>query len=60
MWGKALMISPILRKGQTTLKYYLPRATWYDWYTGKEVNYTGSNYYEMDVQPDTPIPLHIS
>ena len=59
MWGKALMISPILRKGQTTLKYYLPRATWYDWYTGKEVNYTGSNYYEMDVQPDTPIPLHI-
>jgi hypothetical protein len=20
---------------------------------------TGSNYYEMDVQPDTPIPLHI-
>ncbi|XP_063403845.1 maltase-glucoamylase-like [Mytilus trossulus] len=59
MWGPALMISPILREGQTNLRYYLPQSTWYDWYTGIEVNYTDSNYYEMNVLPDSPIPLHI-
>ncbi|KAL8616023.1 hypothetical protein ACOMHN_014985 [Nucella lapillus] len=35
LWGPALLVSPILEKGQTELKYYLPEGCWYHFYTGE-------------------------
>lgn len=36
LWGPALMISPVLEKGKTTVDVYMPDDVWYDYYT---VNY---------------------
>ncbi|XP_076463033.1 putative maltase-glucoamylase 2 [Babylonia areolata] len=35
LWGPALLISPILEKGQTELQYYLPEGRWYHFYSGE-------------------------
>ncbi|KAL4237199.1 hypothetical protein ACF0H5_005579 [Mactra antiquata] len=58
LWGPALMISPILNEGQTSIDIYIPRGPWYDFYNGHEV--TGQNdYITLPVEPDTKIPLHV-
>ncbi|XP_050403277.1 maltase-glucoamylase [Patella vulgata] len=56
LWGPALLISPILEQGQTTLKYFLPQGIWYNYYDGQPEN--GPEYRNMAVEPDSPIPLH--
>lgn len=33
LWGPALLISPVLAEGQTSLEAYLPSDIWYDFYT---------------------------
>ncbi|GFO05071.1 lysosomal alpha-glucosidase protein [Plakobranchus ocellatus] len=33
MWGKCLLISPILEKDQTKLTYYLPKGKWFNYFT---------------------------
>lgn len=33
LWGPALLISPVLADGQTSLEAYLPDDVWYDYYT---------------------------
>ena len=33
LWGPALLISPVLTEGETTLTAYLPSDTWYDYHT---------------------------
>ncbi|RUS75325.1 hypothetical protein EGW08_016914 [Elysia chlorotica] len=33
LWGRCLLISPILEQGQTELKYYLPQGKWYNYFT---------------------------
>ncbi|CAL1536418.1 unnamed protein product [Lymnaea stagnalis] len=44
LWGACLLISPILKQGQTELKYYLPQGKWYDYFThaGEEIR-NGAN-----------------
>ncbi|XP_076337317.1 lysosomal alpha-glucosidase-like isoform X2 [Tachypleus tridentatus] len=41
LWGKALMIIPVLEKDTDVVEVYFPRATWYDYYTGMKVVTTG-------------------
>ncbi|KAM4693329.1 maltase-glucoamylase-like [Discoglossus pictus] len=41
LWGPAFMISPVLEEGHTTVTAYIPKARWYDYYTGRQVNETG-------------------
>lgn len=33
LWGPALMISPVLKEGETSVQVYFPDDTWYDYYT---------------------------
>ena len=37
MWGKSLLVAPVVEKGATTRRVYLPRSTWYDFWTGDRV-----------------------
>ncbi|XP_078065159.1 sucrase-isomaltase, intestinal [Mustelus asterias] len=37
LWGAALLISPVLHKGMTSVRAYIPDSPWYDWFTAKSV-----------------------
>ena len=36
-WGPDLLVAPVVEKGATTRKLYLPRGTWYDYWTEERV-----------------------
>jgi len=36
LWGRDLLIAPVVEQGATSRKLYLPRGTWYDWWTGEK------------------------
>ena len=44
LWGKNLLIAPVVEKGATTRRVYLPRGRWYDFWSdemlegGREIN----------------------
>jgi alpha-glucosidase (family GH31 glycosyl hydrolase) len=57
MWGSHLLISPALDRNARTVFAYFPKARWFDFYTGKEVEGTG-RIHELDVPLDY-IPLHL-
>ncbi|XP_071117585.1 maltase-glucoamylase-like isoform X2 [Haliotis cracherodii] len=59
LWGAALMISPILHEGQTSLSIYVPQGRWYDWYTGDVAAEEGRSYLHIPISPDSQIPLHV-
>lgn len=33
LWGPALLISPVVDEGATTVDIYFPQANWYNYYT---------------------------
>ncbi|XP_078419908.1 sucrase-isomaltase, intestinal [Cetorhinus maximus] len=37
LWGGAMMISPALEEGVTTVHAYVPDSRWYDWFTAKSI-----------------------
>ncbi len=37
LWGKNLMVAPVVEKGATTRRVYLPRGGWYDFWTGERI-----------------------
>jgi alpha-glucosidase len=52
--GDALMVAPVMKPGQTARSVYLPKGTWYDWYTS--VLHAGESYVTADA-PLERIPL---
>ena len=34
LWGRDLLVAPVLSKGATARAVYLPRGRWFDWWTG--------------------------
>jgi alpha-glucosidase (family GH31 glycosyl hydrolase) len=34
LWGRDLLVAPVVEKGATARKIHLPRGTWFDWWTG--------------------------
>ena len=46
LWGRDILVAPVTEKGATSRKVYLPRGTWYDFWTeeriegGREINRT--------------------
>ncbi|XP_038672624.1 maltase-glucoamylase, intestinal [Scyliorhinus canicula] len=57
LWGGALMISPALIKGVTTVHAYVPDTRWYDWFTAKTIPQRGKWIYMPT--PLDHINLHI-
>ncbi|KZS13425.1 Lysosomal alpha-glucosidase [Daphnia magna] len=56
MWGPALLISPVLQPGETSVEVYLPKDVWYDYYTGIRITASGSNTFSA---PRDYINLHL-
>jgi alpha-glucosidase len=56
MFGEFLLVAPIVEEGQTERTLYLPKGSWYDFYTNTLVK--GGRYITVDVQADK-IPLFV-
>eukprot|EP00833_Pecoramyces_ruminatium_P009629 jgi/Orpsp1_1/1183661/evm.model.c7180000086195.1 len=55
--GRAVMITPVITEGATSVTGYFPAGKWYDWYD-PTVSFTGPTYKELDA-PLEHIPVHI-
>jgi len=56
MWGKSLLVAPVLEKGATTRRVYLPPGTWCDFWTGDRVE--GGREINRAVDLET-LPLYV-
>ncbi|XP_077172990.1 lysosomal alpha-glucosidase-like [Paroedura picta] len=43
LWGRGLLVTPVLDPGVDSVIGYFPRGVWYDYYTGSSVNSSGEN-----------------
>jgi len=60
LWGKSLLISPVLEEGSVTVLAYFPAAKWYDLLSGALVPGTGSQGISVTLEaPINVIPLHL-
>lgn len=41
LWGRGLLMTPVLEPGANSVTGYFPRGLWYDFYTGSPVNSSG-------------------
>uniref|UniRef100_A0A8B9QGR7 P-type domain-containing protein n=1 Tax=Apteryx owenii TaxID=8824 RepID=A0A8B9QGR7_APTOW len=41
LWGRSLLVTPVLEPGVDSVTGYFPRGVWYDFYTGSSVNSSG-------------------
>jgi alpha-glucosidase/alpha-D-xyloside xylohydrolase len=56
LWGREVLVAPVFEKGATNRRLYLPRGTWYDFWTDARVE--GGRWIGRDVDLDT-IPLYV-
>ncbi len=50
MWGKNIMVAPVLEKGIDVMNVYLPKGIWYDFFTGQK--YEGDTTIAYNLKPD--------
>jgi alpha-glucosidase len=56
LWGRDIMVAPVVAKGATTRSVYLPKGTWWDFWTEKQVE--GGRTIEREVDLGT-MPLFV-
>jgi alpha-glucosidase/alpha-D-xyloside xylohydrolase len=56
LWGRDLLVAPVVEKGATSRHLYLPAGTWYDWWTNEKVD--GGRWLERPVDLAT-LPLYV-
>jgi alpha-glucosidase len=56
LWGRDLLVAPVVAEGQTSRRVYLPEGTWYDFWTNRKV--TGGRYVTAAAPLDT-MPLFV-
>jgi alpha-glucosidase (family GH31 glycosyl hydrolase) len=56
LWGRDLLVSPVVEKGATARRLYLPRGAWFDFWTEERIN--GGREIERAVDLET-MPLHV-
>jgi alpha-glucosidase (family GH31 glycosyl hydrolase) len=37
LWGRDILVAPVVEKGATSRKIYLPRGAWHDFWTGERI-----------------------
>ena len=57
-FGPSLLVSPVVNENSTSVTFYVPNATYYDFFTLDKVNGSGSNITVDNVGYET-MPLHI-
>jgi len=55
-WGRDILVAPVVEKGATTRKVYLPRGTWFDFWTTERLE--GGREIERTVDLETT-PLYV-
>jgi alpha-glucosidase/alpha-D-xyloside xylohydrolase len=55
LWGRDLLVAPVVEKGAKSRRVYLPAGTWYDWWTGEK--HEGKRWIERKVDLAT-LPLY--
>jgi alpha-glucosidase/alpha-D-xyloside xylohydrolase len=55
-WGRDLLVAPVVEKGATASKVYLPKGTWYDFWTAERIE--GGREIERAVTLETT-PLYV-
>ena len=38
LWGRDLLIAPVVEKAATSRRVYLPEGTWFDWWNGEKIS----------------------
>jgi alpha-glucosidase (family GH31 glycosyl hydrolase) len=56
LWGENLLVAPVVEKGAQARRVYLPRAGWYDFWTGERVEGGREINREVDLQT---IPVYV-
>ena len=56
LWGRDILVAPVVEKGATSRRLYLPRGLWYDFWT--EVSVQGGREFERPVDLET-MPLFV-
>jgi alpha-glucosidase (family GH31 glycosyl hydrolase) len=56
LWGRDMLVAPVVEKGATSRRVYLPRGAWFDYWTGQRVD--GGREIERAVDLAT-IPLYV-
>jgi alpha-glucosidase (family GH31 glycosyl hydrolase) len=56
MWGRSILVAPVVENGATTRRVYLPRGTWSDFWTGERLE--GGREIDRPVDLET-IPLYV-
>ena len=56
MWGKNLLVAPVVEKGAGTRRVYLPRGDWHDFWTGERI--TGDREISRAVDLET-MPVYV-
>jgi alpha-glucosidase/alpha-D-xyloside xylohydrolase len=56
LWGRDILVSPVVEKAATSRRLYLPRGTWYDFWTEERLD--GGREIDRAVDLET-MPLHV-
>jgi alpha-glucosidase/alpha-D-xyloside xylohydrolase len=56
LWGRDILVAPVVEKGATSRRLYLPRGTWYDFWTEEAVE--GGREISRPVELET-MPLYV-
>ena len=56
LWGRDVLVSPVVAKGATTRRVYLPKGEWFDYWTEERLQ--GGREIERQVDLET-MPLHV-
>ena len=56
LWGRDILVSPVVEKGATSRRLYLPRGRWFDFWTEQGID--GGREIDRAVDLET-MPLHV-
>jgi alpha-glucosidase/alpha-D-xyloside xylohydrolase len=56
LWGRDLLVAPVIEKGAKSRRVYLPAGTWFDWWTGEK--FAGPRWIDRPVDLAT-LPLYV-
>jgi len=56
LWGRDLLVAPIVQKGAKSRRIYLPEGVWFDWWSGEKLS--GKRWIERPVDLAT-MPLYV-
>lgn len=56
LWGRDLLIAPVVEQGAKSRRLYLPEGKWFDWWSNREVE--GKRWIERPVDLET-VPIYV-